>query len=73
MDEMIMVVNRPLFETIPILKKKKANPLIKQRKLSQPENSENAFIQARNESNGQSNNSVMSEKLKARRLSQEST
>ena len=73
MEEMIMIVSRPLFETLPILKKKKVNALFKQRKLSQPENIENAFIQARNKSMGHSNNSVMSEKLKARRLSQESS
>ena len=34
MEEMIMVVSRPLFETIPFLKKKKPNPVLKLRKLS---------------------------------------
>jgi hypothetical protein len=34
MEELDMVVSRPLFETLPVLKKKKPYNLIKQRKLS---------------------------------------
>jgi hypothetical protein len=34
MEELVIVVSRPLFETLPVLKKKKPQNLIKQRKLS---------------------------------------